>query len=61
MGSSFIGLESAAAIKGELKDAVNVTVVGPSKVSFEHSLGHEVGKALQDYHVSKGVRFQLGV
>jgi NAD(P)H-nitrite reductase large subunit len=28
VGSSFIGLESAATLKAELKDAANITVVG---------------------------------
>lgn len=46
IGSSFIGLESAASLKAELKDKVNITVVGPNKVAFQDSLGPIVGKAI---------------
>jgi len=46
IGASFIGLETASAIKKELKDAVDITVVDIAPVPFEKSLGKEVGKAL---------------
>ena len=59
IGSSFIGLESAAALKAELKDEVNIVVVSQSKVPFEKTLGKDVGRALQKLHESKGIRFVL--
>ena len=43
IGTSFIGLETAAAIKNELKDKVNITVVGDTAVPFERSLGPQIG------------------
>jgi len=36
-------LESASAIKKELKDNVNVTVVGTGSVAFESTLGNKIG------------------
>lgn len=39
VGASYIGLESASAIKKELKDAVNITVVSSGSVAFEKTLG----------------------
>lgn len=44
IGASFIGMETAAAIKKELKDKVNITVVDVVKTPFERSLGKEVIK-----------------
>lgn len=57
VGASFIGLETASAIKSELKDAVNITVIGSSAVPFENILGREVGKAIQALHEQNGIKF----
>jgi len=46
VGASFIGMETASALKKELKDKVNVTVVDVMEVPFERVLGKEVGGAL---------------
>jgi NADH dehydrogenase FAD-containing subunit len=43
VGASFIGLESASALKKELKDGVNITVVGSTSVAFQNTLGADVG------------------
>jgi len=56
IGSSFIGMEVAAALVAKAK---SVSVVGMEKVPFERVLGVEVGAALQKLHESKGVKFYL--
>ena len=60
VGGSFIGLETASALKGSLKEKANVTVVDIAKIPFEKSLGEKVGKGLQELHETNGVKFQLG-
>jgi nitrite reductase/ring-hydroxylating ferredoxin subunit len=42
VGASFIGMETAAALKKELKEKINITVVDIVKTPFEKSLGSEV-------------------
>lgn len=54
IGSSFIGMETAACIVAK---AASVTVVGMEKVPFERVLGHEVGTRMQKLHESRGVKF----
>ncbi|CAD8063567.1 unnamed protein product [Paramecium sonneborni] len=61
VGASFIGMEIASAIKKELKDQVNVTVVDNTSVPFEKVLGTEVGASLQKLHQENGVEFELSV
>ncbi|MGF1480047.1 MAG: FAD-dependent oxidoreductase [Cyanophyceae cyanobacterium] len=57
VGSSFIGMETAA---GLTKHGVKVTVVSPESVPFEPILGAEIGKLFQEIHEENGVSFQLG-
>jgi NADPH-dependent 2,4-dienoyl-CoA reductase/sulfur reductase-like enzyme/nitrite reductase/ring-hydroxylating ferredoxin subunit len=57
IGSSFIGLEAAAALR---QRGVEVEVVSPSKVPFEAVFGAELGGFLQRLHERNGVRFHLG-
>eukprot|EP01126_Amoeba_proteus_P061205 TRINITY_DN818_c0_g1_i1.p1 TRINITY_DN818_c0_g1~~TRINITY_DN818_c0_g1_i1.p1 ORF type:complete len:535 (+),score=120.80 TRINITY_DN818_c0_g1_i1:194-1798(+) len=57
IGSSFIGMETAACI---LKEANSVTVVGMEKVPFERVLGPVVGAFMMNLHESKGVKFIMG-
>lgn len=59
IGASFIGMETASAIKKELKENVNITVVDIFKAPFERVLGAEVGNALADMHKSNGIEFVL--
>lgn len=59
IGASFIGMETASAIKKELKENVNITVVDIFKAPFERVLGAEVGNALADMHKSNGIEFLL--
>ncbi|KAI8376319.1 uncharacterized protein BYT42DRAFT_574203 [Radiomyces spectabilis] len=53
IGSSFIGMEIAAAISGEAQ----ATVIGKDAVPFTKILGEQIGQALQKKHASKGVQF----
>lgn len=56
VGSSFIGMEIAAAISGK---ASSITVIGMEKVPFERVLGAELGAAMQALHETKGIKFQM--
>jgi NADPH-dependent 2,4-dienoyl-CoA reductase/sulfur reductase-like enzyme/nitrite reductase/ring-hydroxylating ferredoxin subunit len=57
VGSSFIGLEVAAALT---KRGLAVAVVSRDTVPFERSFGREVGQFLQEVHETNGVTFRLG-
>lgn len=57
LGSSFIGLEAAAALRARRLD---VAIVSPDAVPFEQVLGREVGRFLQQLHERNGVAFHLG-
>jgi len=50
VGSSFIGVETAAAI---ISTAASVTVIGMEAVPFERVLGTQVGSILLKYHEQK--------
>jgi NADPH-dependent 2,4-dienoyl-CoA reductase/sulfur reductase-like enzyme len=56
VGSSFIGLETAAIIAKKVK---SVLVIGMEKVAFERVLGVEIGTALQALHERNGVKFVM--
>jgi NADPH-dependent 2,4-dienoyl-CoA reductase/sulfur reductase-like enzyme len=56
VGSSFIGVETAAAIIGVAK---SVVVIGMEAVPFERVLGLQVGGILQKMHEQKKVQFKL--
>ncbi len=51
VGSSFIGMETAAAL---FQKAKSVAVIGMEKVPFERVLGAKLGAALQRLHEEKG-------
>ena len=57
IGSSFIGLEAAAALR---QRDVAVHVIAPEHVPFEHLLGPQIGRFLQALHERNGVHFHLG-
>lgn len=57
IGASFIGLESAAALRTR---GLEVTVVGRELVPFERSLGAELGHRFRGIHETHGVQFRLG-
>jgi nitrite reductase/ring-hydroxylating ferredoxin subunit/thioredoxin reductase len=57
IGASFIGMEAAAALR---QRGLEVTVVGPEKVPFEHVLGAPVGQVVKAEHDSNGTQFALG-
>ncbi|KAG0715763.1 Apoptosis-inducing factor 3 [Chionoecetes opilio] len=56
IGASFIGMEVAAFLATNDR-AASVTVVGNTSVPFENSLGHSVGKRIQEMFEEKGVKF----
>ncbi len=57
IGSSFIGLEAAAALRAR---KVDVQVVSLQERPLEHVLGAEVGAAVRKIHEAHGVVFHLG-
>jgi apoptosis-inducing factor 3 len=59
VGSSFIGMEAAAYLRG-MKKLNKVTVLGMESVPFERVLGKEVGSYMEKVHRAKGVDFRLG-
>jgi apoptosis-inducing factor 3 len=56
IGSSFIGMETAA---GLTQNGLKVTVVSPSALPFEKILGKEIGQLFQKVHEEQGVTFRL--
>ena len=56
MGSSFIGLEAASALR---KKGVRVTVVSPDSVPFAKQFGPEIGGMFRRLHEANGVSFRL--
>ncbi len=57
VGASFIGMEVAASLRHR---GLEVTVVAPEKVPFQHILGSDLGGFIQSIHEDKGVAFRLG-
>jgi NADPH-dependent 2,4-dienoyl-CoA reductase/sulfur reductase-like enzyme/nitrite reductase/ring-hydroxylating ferredoxin subunit len=56
MGSSFIGLEAASALRDK---GCHVTVVAPDTVPFAKQLGPEIGGMFRRLHEAHGVIFRL--
>ncbi|MFP4010003.1 MAG: FAD-dependent oxidoreductase [Spirulinaceae cyanobacterium] len=56
IGSSFIGLETAASLR---QQGLNVAVISPSEVPLEIILGTELGQFFREKHEENGVCFQL--
>lgn len=56
VGSSFIGMEVAAATFSKVK---SVHVIGRSDVPFKESLGKEIGERVQELFESKGIVFHM--
>jgi len=57
IGASFIGLETAAALRAR---GVEVTVVAPDARPLEKVLGPEIGDFIRGLHEEHGVSFKLG-
>ncbi|HEX6899378.1 MAG TPA: FAD-dependent oxidoreductase [Thermoanaerobaculia bacterium] len=57
IGTSFIGLEAAAALR--VRD-IEVTVVGPDERPLGKVMGPELGDFIRGLHEEHGVRFRLG-
>lgn len=55
LGDSFIGLETAAALR---KRGVDVTIVAPSGVPLQKQLGARVGALFREWHEANGVVFR---
>ncbi|MEH1785560.1 MAG: FAD-dependent oxidoreductase [Nostoc sp.] len=56
IGSSFIGMETAASLS---QQGLQVTVVSPDSVPFKKTLGEEIGKIFQQVHEENGVSFKF--
>ena len=56
MGSSFIGLEAASALR---RRGLSVTVVAPDAVPFAKQFGPEIGGMFRRLHEANGVAFRL--
>ncbi|MEQ1708755.1 MAG: FAD-dependent oxidoreductase [Terricaulis sp.] len=57
IGASFIGLETAAALR---QRGLEVHVVAPDAVPLRRVLGAEIGEFVRGLHQERGVRFHLG-
>ena len=57
IGTSFIGMEAAAALT---QKGTKVTVVGPEELPFAKQFGLELATALRELHERNGVQFRLG-
>jgi 3-phenylpropionate/trans-cinnamate dioxygenase ferredoxin reductase subunit len=57
IGSSFIGLETAASLR---QKGLQVVVTSPDRVPLERVLGTEVGSHVRSVHEKHGVAFRLG-
>lgn len=56
IGSSFIGMETAASLT---QAGLAVTVISPERVPFEKTLGPKLGSRIQRLHEAEGVQFRL--
>jgi NADPH-dependent 2,4-dienoyl-CoA reductase/sulfur reductase-like enzyme len=57
LGTSFIGLEAASALRGR---NIDVAVVGPDSVPFARQFGEDIGRAVRALHEANGVAFHTG-
>lgn len=57
VGSSFIGMETAAALRAR---GLEVTVISSDEVPFQRTLGQELGTRIRARFEAHGVRFELG-
>jgi NADPH-dependent 2,4-dienoyl-CoA reductase/sulfur reductase-like enzyme/nitrite reductase/ring-hydroxylating ferredoxin subunit len=57
VGASFIGLETADSLRHR---DIDVTVVAPETMPFEHVFGSEIGSLFRELHEKNGVKFKLG-
>ena len=57
VGSSFIGLEAAAALRAR---GFEVEIISLDTIPFERVLGRDIGAFFQRLHERQGVRFRLG-
>src|ERR1044072_7424898 len=57
VGASFIAMEAGYSLR---ERGLEVTIVAPSRVPFEKTLGAEIGELFRQLHESHGVQFKLG-
>jgi apoptosis-inducing factor 3 len=57
VGASFIGMETAAALRSR---GLEVSVVAPERIPFERTLGADVGSRIREVHEQRGIELRLG-
>ncbi len=57
LGTSFIGLEAASALR---QRKIEVAAVGPDSVPFARQFGEEIGRGIRTLHEANGVEFHTG-
>lgn len=58
IGGGFIGLELSSALKLELKDKVNITILESQNTPLERILGPEIGKSIENFVQKNGVHIE---
>lgn len=59
IGSSFIGMETAASLTGREEQNLSITIVSADSVPFQRVLGEEIGQMYRKLHEENGISFRL--
>lgn len=60
IGGGLIGSEAASNLKLDLKDKVNITIIGRREAPMSFHFGPKVGEALQQLAKENGINFKVG-